>query len=279
MEQNDITSVREMLELLPTEQLDIMLNKELHTEPANDNAIRMILDILREREKGYPVEMTPELENAWEKYQRDSAKIWEKSSRSRKVRNWVLKVASMAAVLILLIAVIPQQTDAETFWEKLMRWTSEIVEFFGPQDNNHRIVEYEFKTDNPGLQQVYDAAVEMGIDVPVVPSWLLDGSELAELTVRDLPSKKKIHSRFLHDGNEIIFIISIYNEDVSHKYQKDESTIDTFELNGVDHFIIQNYDMVVAVWTVDNVECSLSLNCQEDTLREIIKSIYIMEDN
>lgn len=278
MQDKNMTSLY-ALEQLSTEQLDEMLDQELHAEPVNDEAIRMILRVLRDRETGYPVEMTAEQEAAWEKYQERSADLWKTTSRNQRIRSWLVRAASMAAILALLITILPHPAGAETFWEKLMRWTAEIVEFFGPQDNEGRLVEYEFKTNNPGLQQVYDAAVELGVNVPVVPSWLPDGSELAELKVEDFPSKKRLHAGFVNDGNSIIYYIDIYNEDVSHKYQKDETIIDKYEYSGVDHHILQNYDKIVAVWSNNNIECSLSIDCQEDALRKILKSIYTMEDS
>ena len=43
--------------------------------------------------------------------------------------------------------------------------------------------------------------------------------------------------------------------------------------------ITRNNDWWVAVWTKDNIECSIALDCQEETLRRILDSIYTMEDN
>lgn len=280
MESNNVTSIRQMLEQMTTEQLRDMLDKELHTEPVNGDSIRLLRSILQDRNKGVTVEMTPNLERAWEKYQRDTDKIWEASRRSRRIRSWAMRAAAAAAVLaLLLVPIVPQEAGAESLWDALVRWTTEIVEFFGPNDNEGRIEEYEFKTDNPGLQQVYDAVVELGVTDPVVPMWLPEGYELVEFYEEKSPAVTRIHSRFKCDEAISVFYIDIYNADVSRTYQWDEKVIASYEHSGIVHQILNNYDLMTAVWSRENIECSLSLNCQEDTLHRILKSIYMAEDN
>lgn len=277
MELNNVTSIRQMLEQMTTEQLRDMLDKELHTEPVNGDSIRLLRSILQDRNKGVTVEMTPNLERAWEKYQRDTDKIWEASRRSRRIRSWAMRAAAAAVLALLLVPIVPQEAGAESLWDALVRWTTEIVEFFGPNDNEGRIEEYEFKTDNPGLQQIYDAVVELGVTDPVVPMWLPEGYELEEFLTRNTPSKARVYSRFNNGESELVFYVDIYNADVSRMYQWDENVIDRYEHGGVVHQVLQNHDNTVVIWSKDNVECSLLLNCQEDSLNRILKSIYITE--
>lgn len=280
MELNDKTSVQELFEQMPTEKLDNLLNEELSSDTPNGDAIRLILSVLREREKEVPVEITPKIAAAWETYQQNIAELDRQANRPRKIRSWVLRVGAAAAVLVLLAAsIIPQRAEAESLWDRLARWTSDIVEFFGANDNDGRIEDYEFKTDNPGLQQVYEAAVELGVTSPVVPMWLPEGSELVEFRLESSPTTKWLHSRFVCNDSEIIFNLDIYEEDALHRFQKDETAIDTHESGGVRHYIMHNNGRLVAVWTKDNVECSLSIDCQEDILQRILDSIYDMEEN
>lgn len=280
MESNNVTSIRQMLEQMTTEQLRDMLDKELHTEPVNGDSIRLIRSILRDRQKDITAEMTPNLERAWEKYQRDTDKIWKASRRSRRIRSWVMRAAAAAAVLaLLLVPIVPQEVGAKSLWDALVRWTTEIVEFFGPNDNDHRIVNYEFQTDNPGLQQVYDTVVDLGVIEPVVPMWLPEGYELSELEIVQHPTKTRIHSRFENGDMSMVFCVDIVGAEVSHKYQKDEVSVVKYEYGGVKHFILKNNSKTSVVWEQSNAECLMVLDCQDDALYGIIKSIYTAEDN
>lgn len=277
MEQSN--SVREMLEQLSTEQLEGLLDKELHSETVDCNAIRMILGILRKRDKDRPVDMTPAMEKAWEKYQRDSAKIWEESASTRRIRNLALKIVSTAAVLvILLVSVVPKQAGAESLWETLVRWTADFVEFLSPHDNEGRISEYKFTTDNPGLQEVYDAVVELGVTEPVVPMWLPEIGEAIECKTVITPACSSLRAKLPYNDGEITYRLDVFQTDVSHEYYKDETQIREYVVNKTTFNIMRNNDVWIVVWLKENIECSIGIDCQEETLYRILKSIYVMED-
>lgn len=277
MQQNNVTSIRELLEQMPTTQLDEMLNAELGKEIPDANAVKLILDILKQREKDHPIEITPEIESAWKKYQQDSAKIRD-GKRRVKIPSWVLRSASVAAVFVLILLTIPQQAQAESFWDRLVRMTSEIVEFFSPDDTESRLEEYTFRTDNPGLQQVYDAVTEMGVTVPVVPMWLLDGNELVECKVTENPRKNHVYARFSISDVDAVLIVDVYMDDALHVYQKDEKINKQYELYETTFNIMRNNNFWVVIWTIDNIECSIIVDCSEDDLYRVLKSIYEMED-
>lgn len=279
MQENKVTSVRGVFENMSTEQLDEILNRELHADPPDANAIRLILDILREREKDMPIKLTPQMQEAWEKYQRDIARISEQSRKARRVRRVFVRIASSAAVLVLAVMLlIPQEAKAKGLWDWFRRLTADVVEFFTPADTESRIMEYEFKTDNPGLQQVYDAAVELGVDFPAVPMWLPKGFVLAECKVAETPAKTSIASTFYNDNNAFIFNIDMYTQEVSHSFEKDETPLNTVEIERRQFNIMHNNEVWTAVWGEKNVECSIFIDCQEDVLYKVLKSIYVMED-
>lgn len=280
MELNNVSSAWEMFEQLSTEKLDELLDAELHRETPDENAIRMIFSILRERDKDRPREVTPQIQAAWEKYQDKTEELDRKETQPRQIRNWVVRAASIAAVLVvLLMVVVPKQADAESFWEVLQRWTAEIVEFFSPTDNSHRLAEYEFVTDNPGLQQVYDAVVELGVTDPVVPMWLPEVGEVNECRTIITPVSTGLFATLPNNGGEVVYKLDVYNTDVSHAYHGDGTEVIKFTQDEITFNILPNNDAWVVIWTIDNIECSIAIDCQEDDLYKILKSIYTMEDN
>lgn len=274
MQQNNMTSIRELLEQMPTQQLDAMLQAELTKEHIDENSVRLILHVLREREKDDPVEITPQIEQAWEKYRQDTQALEKRALRPAKVRRWLLRAASAAAVLLLLVSVVPQQAEAESIWEKLARWTDSIFSFFDPGEEEFSQETYEFRTDNPGLQQVYDAVVELGVTEPVVPMWLPEGYELVECKTGIMPRQEYVYARLSNGTDKIVYKITSYSADVRYEYTKDKSQVDILEQYGITYNIMHNNEMWVVVWVKDNIECSLFVDCQEDILYEILESIY-----
>ena len=276
---NNSAHLREVLQRMSTEELDELLNEQIRTKAGDGEIVRQILRILQAREKDFPVEMTIEKEKAWEAYQKEIAQADREAARPFRMPSGILKVASALIVLVMLFAVLPQQAQAESLWEKLVRWTAGIVEFFSPDDNEHRLVPYQFETDNPGLQQVYDAVVELGVTDPVVPMWLPEESELLECKVIETSRKKGILARFLVNGSQMVYKVDVLSDEYLHIYHGDKTYAIKYENGEIIHSIIRNDEIWTAVWNRENIECFIALDCQEDLMYKILESIYVMEDN
>lgn len=275
MKELNRTGLRKPLEELPVEKLQSMLQSELEKQEPDPGSVRLILRILEGKETEESQEPAPHRQAAWKCY-RQRVKTLRRGYSSRY--GWLLRAASVVLVMGLLFAVVPQQAEAETFWEMLQRWSGTVVEYFSGQDA-FRDPEYSFKTDNPGLKQVYDAVVELGVTDPVVPMWLPDNSELTELISKQTPMSNGIGAKFLNGDSAIFFELKKYDGEPAHQYYKDDTHCESYEKNGTVFNITKNLDDWVVVWTKNNIECFLCLDCQEDTLRRILESIYVMGDN
>lgn len=263
------------LEYLSTEQLDEILQEETAKHVPDDDLVLKILRILQDREKDDPVKLTPQEIAALNRYR-------ERAGRRKKKRlslqRWITAAASVAIVAGLLFSVVPQQAEAETFWEMLRRWSESVLSFL---DRDETLVEldYVFETDNPGLQQVYNAVVELGVTEPVVPMWLPDGYELIERDVKKTPMLVEVWSVFASNTDDFVYKVTVYEGEPAHQYYKDDSHYESYEKNGTVFNIARNIDNWVVVWSKDNIECTITIDCHEDALRRILESIYVMEEN
>ena len=274
MQNNGIT-LREMLRQMPTDQLDTMLQSELKKQEPDAPIVRLILDILEDREPEASMEMDEQTARAWERYQaRLAAEKGKQKPAKRLHLRWLL---TTAAVLVLVMTfIIPQQASAETFREMLTRWKQDILEFINPAEKVKSST-VTFQTENEGLQQLYDTALSCGVEDPLIPMWL-DEYELSECKVIETPSSKSITARFTNDNSASVFRVDIYSEEEFHGFYGDDTYYESFENEGVKYEITRNGDRWVAVWKKDKVEYSITIDCQEDTLRRILASIYVMEE-
>ena len=175
MKNNSKTGLRAALEQLPEEELKDLLQAELERPEPDGDSVRLILRVLEEKGRGRETPMTPRKEQAWQIYCRRVESL----RRSRTLRPApALRAAVVVLVLTLCLSFLPRQAQAESFWEMLQRWSTTVIQFFGREDSFYED-QYLFQTENPGLQQVYDAVVELGVTDPVVPMWLPDGCELS----------------------------------------------------------------------------------------------------
>ena len=275
MKNYNTTGLRGVIEQMSTEQLDEMLQHELEKESVDESAVHLIMEVLEKRDQDMPVEINPQVATAWEKYQMRASV----QSRAKfSFRSWPMRIAAAVAVVIALTLAVPQSAEAEGFWERLSRWTDSIFEFFAPGDEMAE-QEYVFKTDNPGLQQVYDTVTAMGVTEPVVPMWLPDGYELVECKLSEFPSKTVIYARFKDGIGTISLDFAIRNAQSPRQYSKDEENAKTREIADIDHKILHNEEWWTAAWTRDRLECAIYIDCHEETLYKILMSIYTMEDD
>lgn len=259
------------LETISTEQLRTMLNTETQKDTPDDDLVLSILHILEDRD---PVELDFESEKeeaAW--------KLFRKRVRGRKKYRLrhsgnLMKAASIVLVICLLFVMVPQQAEADNWWQRLTKWTDDFFGFFREEEDTFRLEDYEFRTDNPGLQQVYDAVVELGVTIPAVPMWLPEGYELAECTTVETPAKQYVHARFLNNGSACVLKVNLLNIESPKAYFKDDISVIERETGGVIHSIIRNTENWSVTWTKDNIECSIHIDCSEDVLYKIIDSIY-----
>lgn len=273
MKLNKMASLREFVEQMPTQELDAMLQAELQKENIDEDLVRLILDVLESREMDCPVEYIPEAVKAAQKLEN----IGPRTTAGVKYPR-VLKAASILLVAGLLLFALPRVAHAENLFELIARWTDSVFEFFNPAEPNDQ-PEYVFKTDHPGLQQIYDAVVEMGVTDPVVPMWLPDSFELAESKVIKTPSEKHVYAIFKNESDTITFRLCILNEKNELEYYKDETNAELYEYNAVTHYILRNVDRQIAMWKTERTVCSVTVGCQEETLYAILESIYITEEN
>ncbi|MBQ8239071.1 MAG: hypothetical protein IJZ39_13105, partial [Oscillospiraceae bacterium] len=154
MEKNN-PSLREILTHRTTQQLDDMLQAELHKDPVDEAAVRMIMSVLEDREADHPVEINDDVAKAWEQYQAGRDGEQRLSPAKHIIRwDWMVKAASVVLVLGIAASVFSREVSAEGFFDKIARWSESIFELFLPGDQNDNEIEYIFETDHPGLQQV-----------------------------------------------------------------------------------------------------------------------------
>lgn len=259
------------LEVRSTEELRTMLHAETDKDVPDDDLVLSILHILEDREPEVPDSGSAREEAAW--------KLFRKRVRARRkckplYYSNLLRIASVVLAVCLLFTLVPQQAEADNWWQRLTKWTSDFFGFFREEDDTFRIEDYVFETDNPGLQQVYDAVAELGVTIPAVPMWLPEGYELLELRIEETRIKQYVYAQFANDGSECVLQINILNGEAAKAYFKNDVDVMQHEIGGTVYNLVNNEDDWIVSWTKDNIECAFAIDCTEDVLYKIIESIY-----
>ena len=267
---------REDLEKMSSQQLDDVLCAELGKECPDRNVVLGILEILDSREADAPLPEVPVAREARIRYEAWNEGFNKGREASRKPVRKLAGVA-IAAVLILVFGVItPQALGAENIFTLIGRWTASFFAFDKPETMPERAASqapYVFRTDNPGLQQLYDTVTEQGITQRVVPQWLPDGYELDKIKVERPENCVKVYACFVCGSQEISITIRIRLSDFNISYHKDETDVEIYECGGVWHYIMGNESDVHIAWCTESVECLLC-TASTSNLHDIIESVY-----
>lgn len=267
---------REALRHISTRDLDAILQEELENVPVDQGNVKIILGELKAREDDSPVKCGVESGRSWIRYL-SYLKNDERSER-RKSGHLVKGVAA-ALLAVVLLMWLPQEAAAKGFFERISRWTDEFLELFSPGEVNENQYEYVFTTDNPGLQKVHDAVVEMGVTGPAVPMWLPEGYELVELKRETFRANEILNAGFSDGKNEIRWQVVIYNSDITRKMYKTEKNVEEYEFMGSVFQIIENKDTRLVFWPQEYYELFFMVDCPEEVIHQIIHSIFIEEGN
>lgn len=274
MEENNRT--QEVLTSLPRQELRRMLADELHkdTETIDETLVRQLLMELQSRGTDPAFADDEAVDAACEKFRVDTENA--KTPRKRWYQGRMLKVASVLLVLGILFFALPNAAEADPVGDVLGWWSDSVFQFLQPGERPP-VQESVFQTDHPGLQQIYDTVTELGVTLPVVPQKLSNEYQLTQLKTLPFAEEISIYARLKNENNEILLAVIVHKDTVMLQHEKNATNIRIWDLDGVEHYVIPNKNEWIATWVIDNIECSITTDCPEEDIYELIKSIYTLE--
>ncbi|MBQ6852080.1 MAG: hypothetical protein IJO04_03520 [Oscillospiraceae bacterium] len=267
---------RDELRNMPTAQVRELLREEARAEEPDGDLIRLLTDTLEEREqRPQSKELTAGEEAVWARYK--SSKEEAVRRRSGKLKRRIVQAVAAAAAACILLFAVPRAANASNFFEMIARWTEDLFELFNSEGQRGSKAEYIFQTDNEDLRQVYDAVVRIGVTDPAVPMWLPESCKLIEVKETPAPKRSRVHARFSNGVREATVTVDFYGAEIAYDILKDKEIYSDYEYNGTVHHIIKNEDVWTVIWTTDTMVAYIIIECPEDTLYQIIDSIYTTE--
>ena len=242
-------------------QLKEQLKAELDSlEPDQEK----VLELLNQLEQSMPVNEIPvDVLAAWQKAH---------SEKKKPKRNMGKILGAVAAVLVLMVLIVPPVLGAENIFQLIGRWSDSIFSF-GKEIEQPKA---EFKTEHEGLQKLYDEVQGLGLASNVVPTWLPEGYVLDEIIIQDHVTRKTIIASFVAGEDYIIYKAEVMANKCDTEFQKDSVDVKIREIFGVKHYIVCNDGGWIAMWSADEAVCTISAD-SFDMVEKIISSIYSME--
>ena len=237
---------------------------------------------MEKREKENPSGRLPDVDQAWQEFQKyynipegegeslypirntqekRSASVPTKTRRVFRPR----KILVVAAVLILMFGgMLTAQAAGVDVFGAIGRWTEETFHFDIVQDN-----------DRTSLFQ--ETATQAKIPQDFVPTWVPDGFEGAEPQV-DTVENYMTSIICVYSNQE-----KTYSVDIEHYYnkadietlviEKDDTNVCSYESNGKTFYIMSDMEYLTATWTDGTFVETISGQLSMDEIKTIIDSI------
>lgn len=242
---------------MSVEQLKNAVEQEIRKPAPNRTTVMECLQELKRRESD---DVPDKVLEAWELSQQPKVRP--------VVTGWHRIIAVAAIVAVVLLVTIPDVCGEENVIQLIGRWTKDIFSF-----GEIREREFVYQTDHPGLQELYDTVTALGAERNVVPTWIPDGYELEQIEVNTKSDKTTVFANFSDKEHYIVINIMIFNQIRNSEYQKGIEAAETYEKDGIKHYIVENDLTWTVAWSNNNIECSMSAYNKEN-LYKMISSIY-----
>jgi len=198
----------------------------------------------------------------------------------RKHRHFykLRRTVVIAATLALLIGMLTAQALGYNVFQSIAQWSSDVFTFggAGAESTPSPNISTEISADMQN-QSIQNALNDFGIFLHVVPLWYPYGFTQTGLTVTRLPEQIVIRTIYEKENQSFSMRIAIniypYSEHFLN-YEINDFGVSTHETGGITHYIMSNYDRVVAVWINENLEVTIQGDITEAELLKMIDSIY-----
>lgn len=207
-------------------------------------------------------------------------------SMRRKVKSaWrVGLVAALIAICLMSGMVVAQAAGVDVFGT-IARWTDEVfslgaIRSDGADDgtstpaladngavNNN-------KTTYASLQEALD---DYGITEFREPTWIPDGYRFEDVEVDSWPDNGSFIGLFAEycNGTDFLHIkIECYEGDANIQVEKTDAPVETFLVDGLTVYLLENIGNNSAAWVTEHYECYISGTMEKPVLKQIVLSAY-----
>lgn len=275
--------------------LELLAAAPAPAETPEDKAyIDAIVEVVLEREERHPTGLLPDPEQAWEEFQQyyntpegEDLSLYpaenpgtapsepapsqtEYRPQRRPKRHFFRRVVIVAAVVVCIA--LPPALGFENVFQMISSWSDDI---FLMEDNVNTFKNEYTLPENDRYGKLQEALDEYEISANVVPNWMPEGFILDDIIVNVLqePERIEIRAYYLNGERMISLFYNQYRESLT-SYEKNDSSVEIYTVGGVKHYLFENMESEVAVWSLADLECAISGDISKKEMKKIIESIY-----
>lgn len=267
---------------MTTEELEEILRLDaqaLEEQESDTDKILYIMEVLAQRKRNSE-NPGKTAQQAWESFEEnylpqeeDNLICITQTERSAKPsRYWLRRMIAVAAVLVILVG-IPLTASAfgwGDIWNAVAKWAKETFSFVAndtPEDTEPATDDIQKYTS---LQELLAETKRV---TGLVPTWIPDGYELADIRLDENPMQKVYVAMYCNADAFIMITVKSYMEFDPEKVEVNEDILEVYEASGVEYYMFSNNQQLSAAWIKDSYECYISGNMTIEEIKMMIDSI------
>lgn len=285
------------LNRLSTEQLEELLRADMEaSKPGNDEVVFHILEVIAQRENQQPTGRIPDVEEAWEEFQREYdlpegegmslypgapgeeepvSPVRRRSAASRRPRlhrRVKQSLVALTAVVVVVCGMAAAQAAGLDVLGMLGQWTDEIFHFTSGAESGESAAPM-----NENTRLLREALASVGIDEDLAPTWFPEGFVESDTKISNSKMSDIVHF-VLEDETGYVINITI-----AQYYSTEFLEITDFEIktDSVQHYsngkqmfyLFSNANTVTATWANGLIMEQIYGDISEEDTKHIIDSI------
>lgn len=293
--QNNRPKRYDFLEKLSMNELEELIRKSAELQQDDEDAfVDAITEVIMRKEKENPTGRLPDVDDAWREFQThfntpegrglslypdeeedETADVEPPATKKRRkltIRNFV---AAAAIIILCIVTILPPALGYENVFVMIGDWNDSFFHFVMPGGNADPTEDPTEET-YASLQEALD---RNGVSVPVAPQ-IPSEFELVLLDVARHPEYGRIDYNAYYqvdqsdEQNMSIYIIQRDEPVKSRSYEKDETLVEIYPKNGIEHYIYENNGRISITWYTDVFECSVQAHISTEEAIALVDSIY-----
>ena len=215
----------------------------------------------------------------WEKVQEDHPLFFTEDvldtmpAKKKVLRGNFFKKASricQIAATLLLVIVITANAAGVNPVQAVIRWADGVVQMYG---NPSGVMELPTATEEVPYKSLEEALVAAEINPDTVPNWIPKDYSLKDIQIRENDKMVKYSAIYGSERGDLVIRVVLYADTKWVSISEREEGGYLYQHNGIDRYVISNYDIAKAGWALDNIVYSISGQITEFELLKMIDSI------
>lgn len=281
----------QMLEVMTEEELTDGLNEVLESMTEENYDSALIDAYLAALDRKAPMPEVPDTDTFFANFKNRLLLTFptgdaRDANPKRKVQsNWRTGLIAVLTIICLMGGMVVAQASGVDVFGAIARWTDEVfslgaIRSDGADDGTSTPALADHGADNNNkttYTSFQEALDDYGITEFHEPPWIPEGYSFEDVEVDSWPDNGSfigLCAKYCNGSNFLHIKIECYEGDANIQVEKTDAPVETFLVDGLTVYLLENISNNSAAWVTEHYECYISGTIEKQVLKQIVLSAY-----